>query len=139
MTHTHTHSQVNEKSPIKYGVFFRNDASRVLVWEWDESEEMFKRIEDETLKAQVREMKFDRGMGAYPVGDQEKKWSNITSFIDERVLERCRVKFGDTLVPGDPDVTAKQNRNSKTVTPYFGSKFRTAEFTNVDDAKPKGL
>ena len=109
------------------------------MWEWDESEEMFKRIEDETLKAQVREMKFDRGMGAYPVGDQEKKWSNITSFIDERVLERCRVKFGDTLVPGDPDVTAKQNRNSKTVTPYFGSKFRTAYFTNVDDAKPKGL
>ena len=132
-------TQVSEKSPIKYGVFFRNDASRVLVWEWDESEEMFKKIEDEVLKAQVREMKFDRGMGAYPVGDQEKKWNNITSFIDERVLKRCGVKFGDTLVPGDPDVTAKQNRNSKTVTPYFTAKFRTVAFTNVDFPKPKGL
>jgi len=111
------------------------------VWEWDDSEETFRKVEDDVLKAQVREMRFDRGMGAYPLGDQEKKWKNLTSFMDERVLQRCRIKFGDTIVPGDPDITAKQNQNAKTVTPYFEDKsmFRTAEFTNIDEAKPKGL
>ena len=73
-------------------------------------------MEDETL-TQVKEMKPDRGMGAYP--EIGRRNGVLDLFMDERVLERCRVKFGDTLVPGDPDVTAKQNRNSKTVTPYF--------------------
>eukprot|EP00939_MAST-03C_sp_MAST-3C-sp1_P004707 g4707.t1 len=130
----------SDGAPVSTGVFVRFAMRDIRVWEWDGSSETLEVVPEGdrtcTLRNQVKAMHFDSDLAPYPI-DQQMQWRQLISHVDDRVLQRCGLRVGTRILPGDPDLPAKSDATAKALTPYFPSTSRVARFTNVDAAKPK--
>ena len=66
------------------------DRQDVIVRKWNEQEQMFERVaesEDLAYAESVRNMDFDKYLGAYPL-ENHQQWVGLSNFISKEVIDR---------------------------------------------------
>lgn len=109
------------------GFFFVARPGGVLAFRWDARSECLERSagEEAQLAAQVHALELDARLGAYDAADPASEaadgtwatWSQLASYIDERVLARARVRLGETIAPDGAGEGQSEPRESLPVAP----------------------